>query len=163
MDQTFLAAYKADIIAQYRAQKRMADEALARVDDRAFSTRLHADGDEHINSIAILVKHIGGNLHSRWTDFLTTDGEKPERHREREFMQEESDSRADIMRNWERGWQTLFDTLAALRDEDFARTVTIRGEPHMVLQAIHRNLLHVAHHIGQIDLLATLLRGTNVE
>lgn len=84
MTQSFIAEYKADIIAQYRAQKEMAEQALARVDDAAFFKRLRADGDEHTNSIAILVKHIGGNLRSRWTDFLTTDGEKPDRQRERE-------------------------------------------------------------------------------
>ena len=128
--------------------------------DGAFFTRLHG-GDEDTNSVAILVKHVGGNLHSRWSDFLTTDGEKVDRHREREFMHEETDSRAGIMRQWERGWQTLFNTLGSLHDEDFTRTVTIRGEPHTVVQAIHRNLLHAAHHIGQMDLLATLLREAN--
>jgi len=158
LTKSFIAEYKADFIAQYRAQKESADKALARVDDAAFFQRLRADGDEHTNSIAILVKHIGGNLRSRWMDFMTTDGEKPDRHREREFMQGESESRAEIMQCWEVGWQTLFDALESLHEEDFARTITIRGEPHTVIQALHRNLLHATHHIGQIDLLATLVQ-----
>ncbi len=161
MPHSIIAQYKSDIIVQYRAQKETADKALARVDDAMFFTRLRADGDEHMNSIAILVKHIAGNLRPRWTDFLTTDGEKPDRHREREFMQSEGESRAEIMQRWERGWQIALDTLESLREEDFSRTVTIRGEPHTVIRAIHRNLTHLAHHIGQIDLLATLLHSGN--
>ncbi len=156
----FIESYKADIIAQYRAQKEMADAALARVDDRGFFVSL-GTGDDHTNSVAILVKHLGGNLRSRWADFLTTDGEKPDRHREREFMAEGGESRAEIMRRWELGWQTLFDALGGLTPADFDRTITIRGEPHSIVQAIHRNLLHAAHHIGQIDLLATLLQHRN--
>ena len=156
--QAFIDQYKADIIEQYKAQKAQADAALARVSDAQFFTRLGAD-DDHTNSVAILVKHLGGNLRSRWQDFLTTDGEKPDRHREREFMEEASDERAAIMRRWELGWQTCFDTLASLQPEDFGRTITIRGEPHSIAQAIHRNLTHAAHHIGQIDLLATLLQN----
>lgn len=155
---SFIESYKSDIIAQYRAQKEMADAALARIDDRAFFQQL-GTGDDHTNSAAILVKHLGGNLRSRWADFLTTDGEKPDRHREREFMAEPDDSRAGIMQRWELGWQTLFDALDGLAPADFDRTITIRGEPHSIVQAIHRNLLHAAHHIGQIDLLATLLQG----
>ena len=155
---SFIESYKSDIIAQYRAQKEMADAALARIDDRAFFQQL-GTSDDHTNSAAILVKHLGGNLRSRWADFLTTDGEKPDQHREREFMAEPDDSRAGIMQRWELGWQTLFDALDGLAPADFDRTITIRGEPHSIVQAIHRNLLHAAHHIGQIDLLATLLQG----
>ncbi|MGB8647109.1 MAG: DUF1572 family protein [Anaerolineae bacterium] len=160
MSQSLVTLYKEDILAQYRAQKQMADAALARVGDDAFFKRLSNSGDEHTNSVAILVKHLGGNLHSRWSDFLTTDGEKPDRRREQEFMQEEAENRATIMQKWELGWKTAFDTLDALREEDFTRTVTIRGEPHTVVQAIDRNLTHAAHHIGQVDLLATLLQRT---
>ena len=154
----FIESYKADIIGQYRTQKEMADAALARIDDRAFFERL-GTGDDHTNSVAILVKHLGGNLRSRWSDFLTTDGEKPDRHRDREFMADAEETRAAIMERWELGWQTLFDTLNSLTPADFDRTITIRGEAHSIVQAIHRNLLHAAHHIGQIDLLATLLNG----
>lgn len=153
---SFIESYKADIVSQYRAQKEMADAALARISDRAFFERL-GSGDDHTNSVAILVKHLGGNLRSRWADFLTTDGEKPDRHREREFIAEADETRAGIMQRWELGWQTLFDALAGLTPADFDRTITIRGEPHSIVQALHRNLLHAAHHIGQIDLLATLL------
>ncbi len=157
MAQSLINIYKEDIIAQYHAQKQMADTALAKVDDNAFFKRLTNDENDEINSVAILVKHIGGNLHSRWSDFLTTDGEKPDRHRELEFTQGE-ENRAAIMQKWELGWQTAFDTLNSLQEPDFARTITIRGEPHTVIQAVDRNLLHAAHHIGQIDLLSTLLK-----
>jgi len=160
MSQPFIAEYKAEIVGEYQKQKHMAEVALARVGDEAFFERLRADGDEHTNSIAILVKHIGGNLRSRWSDFLTTDGEKPDRQREREFMQAESESRAEIMLRWERGWQVALDTLESLRDDDFSRTITIRGEPHSVVRAINRNLTHLAQHIGQIDLLATALNDS---
>lgn len=158
MTSSFILDYKADIIANYCAQKKAADDALARVNDQQFFARLTEGGDEHTNSIAILVKHVGGNMRSRWTDFLTSDGEKPERHRELEFQHLDADSRAAIMQRWELGWQTLFDALAVLREEDFVRIITIRGEPHTIFQAIHRNLLHAAHHIGQMDLLATVLQ-----
>ena len=161
MPDSFIAAYKAEAIAQYHDLKQIADQALSRVDDQAFFKRLAAGGDDHTNSVAILVKHLGGNLRSRWTDFLTTDGEKPNRLREREFQAEDGESRAQIIAQWERGWQILFATLEALQEEDFARTITIRGEPHTVVRAIHRNLVHAAQHVGQLDLLGTLLHETS--
>jgi hypothetical protein len=157
---SFQADYRIQILNDYREQKRMADEALARVSDEAFFKRLQAGGDDHTNSLAILVKHLGGNLRSRWTDFLTTDGEKSDRFREREFMAKEGESRAEIMQRWERGWQIALATLESLSDADFARTITIRGEPHSVLKAIQRNLLHTTHHVGQIDLLSTLITSS---
>jgi hypothetical protein len=151
--------YLTDVDTEYRGQKAMADAALARCDDVAFFARLPAAGDdataEHTNSIAILVKHLAGNLRSRWTDLLTTDGEKPDRHRDLEFIDEPGDERGAILARWEAAWRILFATLDALTAEDLGRTITIRGEPHSVLQAIQRNLLHTAHHIGQIDLLAS--------
>jgi hypothetical protein len=107
--------------------------------------------------MAILVKHISGNFISRWTDFLTSDGEKADRQRPREFLHEESDDRTQIMGRWEEGWRILFATLDALTDEDFGRTVFIRDEAHSVVKAILRNLLHATHHIGQMDMLATVL------
>ena len=161
MPDPFLAAYKSEAIAQYHDLKQIADQALSRVDDQAFFKRLAAGGDEHTNSVAILVKHVGGNLRSRWTDFLTTDGEKPERFREREFQAEAGENRAQIIAQWEHGWQILFATLEALQEDDFARTITIRGEPHTVVRAIHRNLVHAAQHVGQLDLLGTLLHVTS--
>jgi hypothetical protein len=148
---------KAEVIAEYHAQKRMAEEALDRTDDAAFFARLEQGEDQHTNSIAILVKHISGNFISRWTDFLTSDGEKPDRQRPAEFLQEDSDNRTQIMQRWDEGWRILFATLDALTDEDFGKTVFIRNEAHSVVKAILRNLLHATHHIGQIDLLATSL------
>ena len=154
-----LMEFKAEVVVQYQQQKQMADAALGRVDDAAFFARLKEDGDDHTNSIAILVKHISGNFLSRWTDFLTSDGEKADRERPREFMHEASDHRSQIMERWEEGWQCLFTALELLTEEDFAKTVHIRGEAHSVVKAILRNLLHTAHHIGQIDLLATALKS----
>jgi hypothetical protein len=151
--------FKAEVIVQYQQQKQMAEKALSRVDDVAFFTHMREDGDEHTNSIAILVKHISGNFLSRWTDFLTTDGEKPDRERPREFMNEVSDNRVQIMERWEEGWQRLFGAIESLNEEDFAKTVYIRGEAHSVVKAILRNLLHATHHIGQMDLLATVLKN----
>lgn len=150
--------FKAEVIAQYQEQKQMAETAFGRVDDATFFARVQEDGDDHTNSIAILVKHLSGNFISRWTDFLTTDGEKTDRQRPREFLHEESDNRAQIMAQWAEGWRRLFATLDALTEEDFAKTIYIRGEAHSVVKAILRNLLHATHHIGQIDLLATLLK-----
>lgn len=157
MDSLWLA-WKEEVIAQYREQKQMADTALAKVDDERFFARLTESGDEHTNSLAILVKHLSGNLLSRWTDFLTSDGEKADRQRPREFLHETGDERAQIMARWEEGWRRLFATLAALQEEDFAKTIHIRGEAHSVVKAILRNLLHATHHIGQIDLLAGALQ-----
>jgi hypothetical protein len=152
-----LMEFKAEVVIQYQQQKQMADAALGRVDDAAFFARLKEAGDDHTNSIAILVKHISGNFLSRWTGFLTSDGEKAGRERPREFIHEASDNRSQIMKRWEEGWQCLFTALESLTEEDFAKTVHIRGEAHSVVKAILRNLLHAAHHIGQIDLLATAL------
>jgi hypothetical protein len=151
--------FKAEMIEQYQEQKKMADAALGRTDDAAFFAHLKEDGDDHTNSIAILVKHISGNFISRWTDFLTTDGEKADRQRWREFLDEDADDRTRIMQRWEEGWRILFATLDSLTEEDFAKTVYIRDEAHSVVKAILRNLLHAAHHIGQIDLLATVLKN----
>jgi len=157
MDSSWIE-FKQEAIAQYQAQKQMADAALAAVTDAGFFAYLRNDEDNHTNSLAILVKHISGNFISRWTDFLTTDGEKPTRQRPAEFLHEADESRAQIMQRWEEGWRVLFAALESLQEEDFAKTVYIRGEAHSVLKAILRNLLHAAHHIGQIDLLASALR-----
>jgi DNA polymerase IIIc chi subunit len=154
--------FKAEVIAQYQQQKQMADTALGRVDDAAFFAHLKEGGDDHTNSIAILVKHISGNFISRWTDFLTSDGEKSERQRPREFVHEASDDRPQMMERWEEGWRRLFATLESLTEEDFAKTIYIRKEAHSVVKAILRNLLHASHHIGQIDLLVTILKNQKV-
>lgn len=145
-----------DVAFVYRQQRRLAEAAAEQVNDLAF---FHASGD-HANSIAVIMKHVGGNLRSRFTDFLTTDGEKPDRHRDDEFNVD-GETRTDVMRIWNQGWERLEGTLAELRAEDVARTVTIRGEAHTVVQALIRNLAHTSHHAGQILLAAKALAGAD--
>ncbi|HXP43071.1 MAG TPA: DUF1572 family protein [Candidatus Acidoferrales bacterium] len=140
---------------QLRGNKRLAEAAIAQLKDEELFFTL----DPESNSIAILVKHLAGNMRSRFTDFLTTDGEKPDRFRDQEFELNAATTRADVMRWWEEGWEQVFKTLNALKPEDVMRTVTIRGEPHTVLQAINRQIAHYASHSGQIILLAKHLRS----
>jgi hypothetical protein len=146
-------AYLEDIRSSYRKQKESAEQALAQVADKDF---FHKPGPES-NSIAAIVKHVGGNLASRWTDFLTSDGEKPWRDRDNEFIIGANDSRQNLMAIWEKGWTTVFNSLAALKEEDLLGKIRIRGEEHSVLQAIHRSLTHSAYHVGQIVYLSRLL------
>jgi uncharacterized damage-inducible protein DinB len=150
-------AYLDEAFRTFRGYKRMTDGALKQISNEEFF-RLP---DPESNSIAIIVKHMAGNLRSRWTDFLTTDGEKPDRHRDQEFELLPGDTREDLMRRWEHGWETTFNTLQSLKPEDILKTVTIRGEPHTVLQAISRSVTHMAHHSGQIIFLAKHLRGSD--
>ena len=140
---------------QFRGNKRLAEAAIAQLTDEELFFTL----DPESNSIAILVKHLAGNMRSRFTDFLTTDGEKPDRFRDQEFELNAATTRADVMRWWEEGWEQVFTTLNALKPEDVMRTVTIRGEPHTVLQALNRQIAHYASHSGQIILLAKHLRS----
>ena len=140
---------------QFRGNKRLAEAAIAQLKDEELFFTL----DPESNSIAILVKHLAGNMRSRFTDFLTADGEKPDRFRDQEFELNAATTRADVMRWWEEGWEQVFTTLNALKPEDVMRTVTIRGEPHTVLQAINRQIAHYASHSGQIILLAKHLRS----
>lgn len=147
--------YHADAVQSFRNYKKLAERAIEQVSDEEFFAQI----DPHANSIAIIVKHIAGNLHSRWRDFLTTDGEKPDRNRDTEF-ELTGDTRESLMQLWESGWQTLFDNLEPLTEDDFARTVTIRGEPHTVIEAINRQLTHYASHVGQIVLLAKHFKST---
>ena len=147
--------YLTDTIRSFRSYKHLAERALEQVTDEEFFVQI----DPESNSIGIIVKHIAGNLRSRWRDFLTTDGEKPDRHRDTEFELVE-DTRDSIMEAWESGWRTLFDTLDDLSLEDIARTVTIRGEPHTVIEAINRQLTHYSYHVGQIVFLAKHLRSS---
>jgi hypothetical protein len=149
------AGYRRDVVREFRRTKEIADRAMAQVSDADF----FAAPDPHTNPIAVVVKHLAGNLRSRWTDFLTTDGEKPDRHRDAEFVVGYEDGRETLMDRWERGWSILFATLEALRDEDLDVVVTIRGEPHTVHQAVHRQLTHYAYHAGQIVLLARRFAG----
>ena len=138
-----------------RGQKRLADGAIAQLSDEQFFATL----DPESNSVAIIMKHITGNMRSRFTDFLTTDGEKPDRNRDQEFVIGTAATRAEILQAWEQQWTLLFDTLNSLHPEDLARRVTIRGEPHSVLQAINRQVAHYSQHVGQIVFLAKHWRG----
>ena len=140
---------------QMRGSKRLAESAMAQLKDEEFFVTL----DPESNSVAILVKHMAGNMRSRFTDFLTTDGEKPDRFRDQEFELSPGTTRADVMKWWEEGWSRVFATLESLKPEDVMRTVTIRGEPHTVLQAINRQIAHYAHHSGQILFIAKHLRS----
>lgn len=130
--------------------KGLADRAMQQVGDDDFFARL----DPNDNGIALTVKHMAGNMHSRWRDFLTTDGEKPDRDRDGEFELRDGDTRGALMAQWESGWRALEDALAPLANDDLSTTVTIRGESLTVLQAVGRQLTHYAYHVGQIVLTA---------
>lgn len=155
MAHEFTTSYLADSLAMFRQYKTMGERAMEQVTDE----QLFAALDEEMNSIAIIVKHMAGNMRSRWTDFLTTDGEKPDRNRESEFEAPPA-SRAALMQVWGDGWGLVFQALEPLSDEDLGRTVSIRGEPHSVMQAIHRQVTHYACHCGQIVLLAKHFAGS---
>ena len=142
---------------QLRGHKRMGEGAMNQLRDDDFFVTL----DPEANSIAILVKHVAGNMRSRFTDFLASDGEKPDRFRDREFELAPSTTRADVMRWWEEGWACVFAAIDPLKPADVMSKVTIRGEPHTVLQAINRQIAHYAQHIGQIVLLAKHLRSSD--
>src|SRR5919206_1266587 len=148
--------YLENVLGEFRGLKRLADKAAAQVSDEEFFRAI----DPESNSIALIMKHMAGNMRSRWTDFLTTDGEKPDRRRDSEFVVEGED-RAAIEERWEAGWRTFFDTLSSLRPEDLTRTVTIRGEPHTVVEAINRQLSHYGQHTGQIVFLAKHLKSSD--
>ena len=141
---------------QLRGHKRMGEGAMSQLKDEEFFVAL----DPEANSVAVLVKHLAGNMCSRFTDFLTTDGEKPDRFRDGEFELTPAATRADVMKWWEDGWGRVFAAIDPLQPEDVMRTVTIRGEPHTVLQAINRQIAHYAQHIGQIVFLAKHLRSS---
>jgi hypothetical protein len=147
--------YLDESVSQLRKLKSQADRAIAQVDDAHFFTPLDGDG----NSIAIIVKHVAGNMRSRWTDFLTSDGEKPDRDRDSEFERETADTRDAILVRWEAAWELLFTTLTSLQPNDLGTTVAIRGEPHTVVQAINRQVSHYSAHVGQIVLLAKHFAG----
>lgn len=149
MPLAFTTSYLEDALAVFRQYKLLGEKAMAQVSD----DQLNAVLDPEMNSIAVIVKHMAGNMRSRWTDFLTSDGEKPDRNRDGEFV-EPPPTREDLTKLWEDGWARLFAALEPLSDADLGRTVTIRGEPHSVMQAINRQIAHYASHCGQIILLA---------
>jgi hypothetical protein len=156
MPLVFTTSYIEDAQATFRHYKKLAEGAMAQATD----ADLNAVRDPEMNSIGVIVKHLSGNMRSRWTDFLTTDGEKPNRNRDSEF-EEPSATRAELLAQWESGWNSLFTAFEALTDADLTRTVTIRGEAHSVMQAINRQVAHVAYHCGQIVLLAKHFQHAN--
>ncbi|HLY42093.1 MAG TPA: DUF1572 domain-containing protein [Terracidiphilus sp.] len=145
----FTTSYIEDALAVFRQYKLLAERAMGQVTDE----QLFAVLDDECNSIAIVVKHMTGNMRSRWTDFLTTDGEKPNRNRDSEFVDPPA-TREALLKEWEDGWRCVFAAIEPLTDADLSRTITIRGEAHSVMQGINRQLAHYAQHVGQIVLLA---------
>jgi uncharacterized protein DUF1572 len=152
----FTTSYLEDSISVFRYYKNLAERAMAQVTDQQLFTALDAES----NSMAIIVKHMAGNMRSRWTDFLTSDGEKPDRNRDSEFEDPPS-TRQALLALWEQGWQYLFGALEPLSDPDFERTITIRGEPHSVMQAVNRQVAHYSYHCGQIVFLAKHFQHEN--
>ena len=149
MPHQFTTSHVKDSIDLFRYYKKLGERAMEQCPDEAFSATL----DDESNSIAIIVKHMAGNMRSRWTNFLTSDGEKPDRHRDAEF-EVPPKTRAEVLALWEQGWKYLFGALEQLSDADLTRAVTIRTEPHSVTQAINRQIAHYSYHVGQIAFLA---------
>jgi uncharacterized damage-inducible protein DinB len=147
-------AYLDDVRFSFRKMQTMAEQALRQLEDE----QLFRTPGEQVNSIAVIMKHLAGNLKARWTDFLTSDGDKPWRDRDREFVIGPGDSRVSLQAAWQEAWEILLGTLDQLQEGDLLRTVTIRGEAHTVLQAIQRALAHSAHHVGQILYVARLVK-----
>ncbi|PYS48698.1 MAG: hypothetical protein DMF68_12295 [Acidobacteria bacterium] len=150
MDETLAKHYLEDSISNFRGYKKLAERAFEQVSDDEFFRAI----DEESNSIAVIIKHMAGNMLSRWTDFLTTDGEKPDRNRDMEFVITTSTTRSEMMERWETGWRYTFDAIETLKPEDAMKTVVIRGKEHTVVEAINRQLTHYSYHIGQIVFLA---------
>lgn len=152
----FTTSYVEDAKAIFHQYKRLAEGAMAQVSDEQLCSTL----DSEMNSIAVIVKHMAGNMRSRWTDFLTTDGEKPSRNRDGEF-EEPPATRTELKALWDDGWRCLFTALEGLTDADLVRTITIRSEAHSVMQAINRQVAHYPYHCGQIIFLAKHLQSSN--
>jgi hypothetical protein len=150
----FTTSYVKDSTDLFHYYKKLADRAMEQAPDDALFATLDAES----NSIAIIVKHVAGNMRSRWTNFLTSDGEKPDRNRDMEFEVPPS-SRAELLALWESNWKIVFDALSPLTDADLGRTIYIRGEAHSVMQAINRQIAHYAYHVGQIVYLAKHFSG----
>ena len=156
MNEQIIENYKTDTIEAFRNYKKMAERAIEQVSADEFFAAIDAEA----NSIAVIVKHLGGNLRSRWTDFLTTDGEKADRFRDSEFVAE-TDTRESLDALWETGWNALFESLETLKIEDFGKTVKIRSEDFSVVKAMNRALAHTAYHVGQITFLAKHFRSSD--
>lgn len=149
------AAFLKDSMSQFRKYKKMAEDAMAQVSEQDFFKL----PDNESNNIALIVKHMAGNMRSRWRDFLTSDGEKPDRHRDTEFEIYDDDSRETLMKRWEEGWKFTFEAIKPIDEADLSKTIYIRDEPHSVLEAINRQLTHYAYHVGQIVYLAKHFAG----
>ncbi len=151
----FYTLYIDEVFRSLRGHKRLADGAMAQLTDEQF----FAAPDAESNSVAVIVKHMAGNMRSRFTDFLTSDGEKPDRNRDREFVMHADAKRDEVLASWEQNWELVFQAINSLHPDDLGRTVTIRGEPHSVLQAINRQVVHYAYHVGQIAYVAKHWKG----
>jgi len=149
--------YLADAIKTFRDYKKLAEGAFAQISDEDFFRTL----DEESNSIAVNMKHMAGNMISRWTDFLTTDGEKPERDRDIEFVMLPGTTKAEMLAYWETGWKCVFEAVEPLQPDDLLRTIRIRSQDHTVIQAINRQLAHYAYHVGQIVFLAKHFKSSD--
>ena len=156
-DQSIGQHYLEDALRTFRDYKKLAEGAFAQITDEEFFRTL----DDESNSIAVNIKHMAGNMLSRWTDFLTTDGEKPERNRDIEFVMLPGTTKDEMFAYWEKGWKCTFDAVEPLTPDDLMRTVRIRGQDHTVVQAINRQLAHYAYHVGQIVYLAKHFRSTD--
>lgn len=150
MENSLATHYLEDAILNFRGYQKLAEKAIEQVSDEEFFRTL----DEEANSIAAIVKHMSGNMLSRWTDFLTTDGEKPDRNRDMEFVITSGTSRDELMAQWERGWASVFNAVESLQPEDLMKMIQIRGEDHTVVKAINRQMTHYGYHVGQIVFLA---------
>ena len=157
MNEALAAHFLEDSLAVFRKYKKLAEDAITQLDDEEFFALIDAEA----NSVAVIVKHLAGNMRSRWSDFLTTDGEKATRDRDAEFRIEPQTTRAEVMRWWEEGWGYVFAAVEPLGGADLERTVLIRNEPHTVLKAINRQLTHYAYHVGQIVFLAKHFKSEN--
>jgi len=155
MSEKILQNFLDETIESFRSYKKLAEKSFAQVSDEEFFKVIDAEA----NSMAAITKHIGGNLRSRWTNFLTSDGEKPDRNRDSEFVADD-DTRESLMPFWENGWNRLFETLQSLTIEDLEKIVQIRGEDFTVVKAINRAAMHTASHIGQITFLAKHFRSS---
>ncbi|MCA1555560.1 MAG: DUF1572 domain-containing protein [Acidobacteria bacterium] len=157
MNEALSTHFLEDALTVFRNYKKLGEDAMAQLGDEEFFALIDAEA----NSVAIIVKHLAGNMRSRWSNFLTADGEKPDRDRDREFVVEPETTRGEVMRWWEDGWGYVFDAVEPLKPEDLERTVMIRNEPHTVVKAINRQLTHYAYHVGQIVLLAKHFKSEN--
>jgi hypothetical protein len=146
--------YIGDCIINFEKLKNLAGKAVSQLDEN----QIHISLDSESNSAAVIMRHMSGNMISRWTDFLNSDGEKPNRNRDEEFV-DSSASKSDVLQNWEKGWDILFSTLKRLTEDDLMKTVYIRSEPHTVIEAINRQLTHYAYHVGQIVFLSKYIKG----